>query len=483
MKQKDLSRRQARWAEFISPYAPIMDIVYKKGELNQADALSRRPDLTKQLDHLFHGPIEEAAAMITALVSSPVADQSLLEQIKTGYTSDSYYAADNPKRLSFVKLSPDGFYRVGARIAVPHDAALRLKILHEFHDVATAGHPGVIRTLASISQHFWWPHMTRAVRSYVRACSTCQRIKPSHEHPGGLLQPLPVPERPWTHVSLDLITDLPTSGGYNSLVVVVDTFSKMAHFFPTNKTVTAKQLADQFTREIYRLHGLPKVLISDRDPRFTSDFWTDLFKRLGTKLNMSTAYHPETDGQTERTNRTLEQILRAYAHPYQDDWYKHLDLAEFAYNRHPSASTGMTPFQVVYGYNPDTPVTLHATSTSDPDAKRRLEPLKDIQALVRENLRLAKETQAAYANRSRQDTSFKEGDLVKLNTAHLKLKGQKSKKLKDRFIGPFPIAEVIGWVGGSNGIWIIFPLIGMYASFQLIQTGTFNVFRNQGPSL
>ena len=245
---------------------------------------------------------------------------------------------------------------------------------------------------------------------------------------------------------MDLITDLPVSGGHDSIVVVVDTFSKMAHFIPTSKTVTAKQLADLFTREVYRLHGLPKVLISDRDPRFTSDFWTDLFKRLGTRLNMSTAYHPQTDGQTERANRTLEQILRAYAHPYQDNWAQHLDLAEFAYNSHPNASTDTSPFMAVYGYEPDTPVTVQVPSATDPDAEDRLRLqrlLTDVRTLVQENLRLAKEAQAAYANKRRQDLSFKVGDQVKLDTAHLKLKGQKSKKLKDRFIGPFPVIEII----------------------------------------
>ena len=173
--------------------------------------------------------------------------------------------------------------------------------------------------------------MGRTVKSYVQSCATCQRAKPSTTAPSGLLQPLPTPSKPWSHVSLDLITDLPLSEGHDSIVVFVDMLTKMAHFAPTNKTLDTTGLAHLFMQHVVKHHGLPKVLVSDRDPRMTSEFWRSLFNQLGFRLNMSTAYHPQTDGQTERTNRMLDQILCTFVHPFHGDWAKNLPMAEFGY--------------------------------------------------------------------------------------------------------------------------------------------------------
>jgi hypothetical protein len=440
--QKDLSRRQARWLEFLAPYANSMDIVYRRGTENQADALSRRPDLKSELERLH---LAMPASADLHLLTTLGFDSEFRDAIRRGYALDPLYSAEHDKaRPKFLKKTADGFWHFGERLAVPNVPDLRLKLLYECHDAATAGHQGYHRTLASIAQSYWWPHMSRTVRAYCTACATCQRTKPSTDRPPGLLQPLPVPPRPWSHVSLDLITDLPESQGFDSIAVFVDTYTKMAHFAPTKKTVTAPELARLFMDTVVKLHGLPRVLISDRDPRFTSDFWTSTFALLRTRLNISTSYHPQTDGQTERTNRTLEQILRAYCHPLHDDWAAFLSTAEFAFNAHVNASTGVSPFYATYGYNPDTPATLDtAVPIDDPSALTHLERVKAVHALITENLKTAKARQAEFADRHRRELTFAVGDSVKLDTEKLMLHGQPSAKFKDRFVGPFKVTEVV----------------------------------------
>ncbi|CAI7797907.1 unnamed protein product [Closterium sp. NIES-53] len=187
------------------------------------------------------------------------------------------------------------------KIWVPNYAPLRQIRLEEFHDIPYAGHFGSNKTLAGIAKYYYWPGMAADVQQFVTSCDTCQRIKSSKQKKKtGLLQPLPVPEQPWQFVSLDFITGLPsTSRGHDSILVVIDKFSKMGHFIPTSATATAEATARLFFDRIITIHGIPATLISDRDPKFTSKFWKELMGLLGTKLAMSSAYHPQTDGQTE----------------------------------------------------------------------------------------------------------------------------------------------------------------------------------------
>jgi hypothetical protein len=219
--------------------------------------------------------------------------------------------------------------------------------------------------------------------------------------------------------------------------------TKMMHAEPCNKTITAAQLAQLTEKTIFRLHGVPEKIISDRDPRFVSDVWQTLFRLLGTKLNISTSYRPQTDGQTERTNRSLEQILRAYVHPLHDDWAEHLSKAEFAYNSHVSASTGMTPFMANYGYDPAVPLTTNFSSpvTTLPDHVERLQQLHQYAVDL---VRASHAAQAALADQKRAPMpNFKVGDMVRITTKGFAFKQQPSAKLRDRFIGPYEIIAQI----------------------------------------
>src|SRR3954454_16558554 len=278
----------------------------------------------------------------------------------------------------------------------------------------------------------------------MKSCDSCQRIKASQQSPTGLLQPLPIPSQPWEQVSMDFITQLPrTKSGFDAIVVFVDTFSKMVHLVPTRTTATAPDTVKIFFDHVFCLHGLPTSIVSDRDAKFTSKFWQSLFHTMGTRLAMSTAFHPQTDGQTEHANRTLEDMLRAYVGYRQDDWDSLLPAAEFACNNAPNASTQMTPFRLCYGRDPIDP---YAQLTSFPDSipaaadfhQQQQNAIKQTtDALV-----LAKANQEKYANQHRHDVSFAVGDRVLLLLSHIHLASQAQRptwKLQARFIGPYTV--------------------------------------------
>ena len=425
-RQKELSRRQAGWLETLVDFQPNMEIRYLPGEKNRADALSRQLH-TLDLCSTFE-------------IFTP----SLSTAISSAYATDPFYL---PAKLPvWISKRADGLYYFRDRICVPADNALRTRILSDFHDSPSAGHPGYLRTLNAIAEHYWWPRLTQSVRRYVSSCSTCQRIKPSTQAPPGLLQPHAVPQRPWSHISMDLITDLPASTAhdgqtYDTIATFVDMLTKQAFFVRTNKTVTSTGLAHLYLENVYRLKGLSKFIVSDRDTRITAEFWQTLFRRLGSTLNLSTAHHPQTDGQTEITHRTIEQILRAYVDPLHDDWATWLPVAEFAYNSAQHSSISTSPFEANYGYKPSTPASLDLppSSSSDDYATR----LKDIHVFVQQQSATAKALQAAYANQHRRPVTFKVGDSVMLSTEKLSLKEQPSKKLRDRWLGPFTILQVV----------------------------------------
>jgi hypothetical protein len=433
--QPTLSKRQAGWLDLLQEFD--FTVTYKPGKANVvADALSRS----------LH------------LISSSVAVSSVRERIKTGYTSDPF-AIKLREQLAAGQGDPDMafdsegmLYNVAikgvARLYVPEIPEVRTLLLREAHDSPTAGHLGAAKTLESLSRTYWWPQISKAVHEYVSTCDACQRHKAVNQKPMGLLQPLKIPEARWATVTMDLITKLPkTKRQHDAVVVFVDKLTKMVHYAPTKVTVTAPQLAKVFFDTVFRHHGLPTTIVSDRDSKFTGQFWQELFKLCGTKLAMSTAYHPQTDGQTERANRTLEEMLRAYISSQHDDWDEHLPAVEFAYNNSVNPSTGHTPFYLNYGAHPRVPSTLvnPRPSTSNPTATQFARRIQDVLDQARQLMSKAQETQAHHANRRRRDWEFKVGDEVLLSTADIKLKKKgQSGKLLPKFIGPFKITRVAG---------------------------------------
>jgi hypothetical protein len=230
-------------------------------------------------------------------------------------------------------------------------------VLEEMHDVPYVGHPGYQKTITTVKSQYYWPSMKKEIVEYIAKCWECQKVKDEHRHPTSLLQPLPIPEWKWEVVTMDFITKLPrTNKQHDSIMVVVDKLTKAAHFIPVKLTHKETNVVDIYMREVARLHGIPKTIVSDRDPKFTSKFWKGLFKGFGTNLNFSTTYHPESDGKTERVNQVIEDMLRMYVMDKPSKWEDYLHLVEFSYNNGYQASLKMSPFEALYGRKCNTPV-------------------------------------------------------------------------------------------------------------------------------
>ncbi|XP_061485300.1 uncharacterized protein LOC133385725, partial [Rhineura floridana] len=327
------------------------------------------------------------------------------------------------------------------RLYVP-PGALRGEVLHLCHDSQPAGHFGTYKTLHLVLRDFWWPRVQADIKDYVAACDTCQRAKSHPGKPPGLLLPLPTPPGPWHSVSLDFITDLPASRGMTTILVVVDLFTKMAHFLPCAGLPSAPETAQLFLTQVFRLHSLPDHLISDRGAQFTAWFWQALFRALNVQIHLSSAHHPQSDGQTERTNATVEQYLRCYTCFQQDNWVDLLPLAEFAYNNSVHASTRQTPFFASYGYHPRFFPSVRPPSPV-PAADVMLQELQALQAVLKEQLEQAKDAYKRFADRHRQPgPPLKVGDWVWLSTKFLRSQ-RPSHKLEARNAGSFRITQQI----------------------------------------
>src|SRR6185369_5885441 len=352
-------------------------------------------------------------------------------------------------RTKYFEFRNDAIYlKEGNRMAIPSSKQLQTLLLQEHHDINTAGHLGIDKTYESISRNFYWPKMIKDVKKYIGSCDTCQRNKGTNQQPAGLLQPLAIPNQRWEQISMDFITQLPTTQqGHDAIFVVVDRLTKRAHFIPTHTSVTAPEVATLFLNTIFKDHGIPRTIISDRDARFTSHFWKALFQKLGTKLAMSTAFHPQTDGQTERTNRTLEEMLRAYVSYKQNNWDKYLALAEFAYNNSKQTSTKFTPFELDAGQHPLTPITLTTkTLTSVETTNEFLNQWKTMMEIAKDNLMLAQQHQTEQANKHRRYEEYNVGDKVLLSTRHINNpvdKNRPTRKLSPKFIGPYRIIKKV----------------------------------------
>jgi hypothetical protein len=439
--QPQLSGRQSRWKDIIANFD--FDIEYVEGKTNVvADGLSRRHD------HHHSSQLLPTVTPVTRLNNIT----SLHADIFQASRADAaYLAALKRPRTRSDPLTVNGglLYHGSSRLYVPNDLALRTRLMVECHDTPLSGHLGKDKTIEQVKRRFYWPGMDADIIQYVTSCDACQRNKPSQQAKMGQLMPLPIPTRPWQQCSMDLITALPRSrSGNDAIVVYVCKLTKQHHYAATVTSVTAPALASITMREVVRHHGVPESILSDRDPRFTAHFWKAFWSQLGTTLTMSTAYHPQTDGQTERANRTLEEMLRARVNFQQDDWDEHLAAAELAYNSSINASTGFTPFYLNAGQEAQMPLDHALAGTvpiNNPSAAERISRLKADLSLARSHIEKAQQRQARYADQHRRDVKFSVGDSVLLSTEHLKLVGSDTRtaKFTYKFLGPFKIKRVV----------------------------------------
>ncbi len=328
---------------------------------------------------------------------------------------------------------------------MPHDQSLRTQILSNAHDRPYTGHMGITKTLKLIQRLFWWPELRLDVTQYIGSCEVCQRDKHAIRHTPGLLHPLPIPDRRWDSVSMDLITQLPiTKSGHTAIVVFVDRLSKMAHFAPTYSSVDAVALVKLFDDAVFRLHGMPLEIVSERDPSMTSKFWSALCESRGIKQCMSTPYHPQSDGQTERVNRVLEDMLRHFVNPNQDDWDEHLSTAEFAYNNAWHESIGETPFMLNYSQHPRTPDLFGCMDNPVPQSLRYYGGMSDRLSKAKENLRAAQTRQKMYADKRRRLVTYQPGDWVMVSTRNMQMSPLRgTRKLYAKWIGPFEVVKAV----------------------------------------
>ena len=288
--------------------------------------------------------------------------------------------------------------------------------------------------------------MGKDIRKHVQECDACQRTKPSNHPPAGRLHPLPIPERPWESIGMDYLGPIPKSAsGKDMILIAIDRLTKMARFIPTHSSVTSKETADLFLREVFRHHGLPSNIVSDRDPRFTAKFWEALQEALGVQLLMSTAEHPQTDGQSEAAVKVIQKLLKPFVFQGQD-WEELLPSLEFAYNDTVQSSTGQTPFYLNYGHHP-TGVTRHEP-VDNPHAEDQVRYLLRLQEAARDAINDAQQVQRRNADKKRTDAVLiKEGDWVLL-----KRKESEKRKLAPIADGPFQVTKV-----GTNAVTLRFP--------------------------
>jgi hypothetical protein len=346
----------------------------------------------------------------------------------------------------FLKRS-DGVLCFKDRSWVPHYGGIRDLIMHESHKSKYSIHPGSDKMYQDLKKLYWWPNMKADIAEYVSKCLTCSRVKAEYQKPSGLLVQPELPMWKWDRITMDFVTKLPrTSTGYDTIWVIVDRLTKSAHFLPIKETDEMNTLAQIYLKEIVSRHGVPISIISDRDSRFTSHFWGSLQKALGTKLDMSTAYHPQTDGQSERTIQTLEDMLRACVIDFGKGWDKHLPLIEFSYNNSYQASIKAAPFEALYGRKCRSPICwaeVGDVQLTGPDLVHETTE-KIIQ--IKQRLQAARDRQKSYADLKRKPMDFQVGDRVLLKVSPWKgmIRFGKRGKLNPRYIGPFNILERIG---------------------------------------
>ncbi|GJP50822.1 hypothetical protein CLOM_g9981 [Closterium sp. NIES-68] len=417
--QPNLNPRQIRWLDFLESNFHYT-ITYKRGANNIADALTR--------------PTVHTAAILISQTNP------LLTGLFThGYKIDPFFRAAIHRQHT-TATGPYFYKRGTSRIWVPGYDLLRTLLIQESHDNPTSGHFGIDKTTKMLQRNYYWRNMADDVRKYVSSCTACQIMKSSHQRAAGLLQPLDPPERPWQQVTMDYVTGLPAGPwGNDAILVVVGRLTKMAHFIACQQTITAEQTAQLFLTNDIREEQLPSAIISDRDPKFTSNFWRHLWDQFGTKLQFPSAYHPQTDRQTERVNQTMEQLIRTTCTD-PSTWEKSLMLLEFAYNNATSATTNQSPCFLNYGQDP----VVASTPTIESPVPRSRKFAEDILAArekTAEAIRKANLVASRQADRHRRDVTYKVGDLVLLDTRNLRL--PIPSKLRPKFCGPFHVINLV----------------------------------------
>jgi hypothetical protein len=440
LEQRIVTPEQQKWVSKLVGFD--YEIVYRPGRANvAADAMSRMP----------HSPL---LLSITAPAIDGISGPhlSLWEDLRQLNMVDPYLLGLHKKLEAHPELMPHYKVREGliffkGRLVIPPTSPLKNEILHEFHSSKLAGHSGILRTLKRLAQNFFWEAMKTDVQHFVSECDVCQRNKSEARSPAGLLQPLPIPTQVWEDISLDFIDGLPLSKGKNSILVVVDRLTKYGHFFALSHPYSAKKIAEIFVSGVMKLHGVPRSIVSDRDSIFLSSFWKEFFQIQGTKLKMSSAYHPQSDGQTEVVNRCLEQYLRCFTSQHPKQWESFLAWAEYWYNTSFHQSINTTPFQALYGRAPPRLVNYLVGTSPVSEVDHNLQDRDELLRELKLHLHNSNNRMKQYADAKRREVHFQVNDWV-----YLKLQPYRQhsvfhrahQKLANKYFGPFKVLAEVG---------------------------------------
>ena len=433
-------------AEELRVHAPLAaandtDYLGPPSRSAQAQSSPQNEEMTTLQDALQGGP-----HLDTVLDSDP----EFMTAVKCGYAEDTLFRKiiANPNAYPNFTLHDGRLYvrtRLGFEcLCIPRvlkgDRRLTEMILDMGH--STLGHLGPHRTNEYLRRWVWWPRMTYEVHRFCATCGTCQTAKTVNRPTAAWLHSMPIPQFPWQSSGMDFVGPFPDVNGFNYVWVIICRLTSMLHLIACRVTDTAADLATVYIREVVRLHGVPESIVSDRDSKFTSRFWREVHRLLGTKLLMSTAFHPQTDGASERAIRNVGQILRSVVEPDQRNWLEKLPMVEFAINSSVSASTGFAPFELNYGYMPkmssfpSIPGSFPGATAFAERARHNLEQAHD--ALIEAHVN---STHQANKRRDGDVPIFRVGDLVYLSTANLSLPKGRARKLAPKYIGPYAVLE------------------------------------------
>ncbi|KAD5960603.1 hypothetical protein E3N88_12075 [Mikania micrantha] len=336
------------------------------------------------------------------------------------------------------------------RLWIPLHGGIRELVMDEAHNSRYSVHPGSDKMYHDLKALYWWPHMKADIAKYVSKCLSCSNVKVEYPKPSGLLRQPEILMWKWEQILMDFITKLPrTPSGYDTIWVIVDRLRKSAYFLAIKETDKMEKLTRIYIKEVVARHGVPISIISDRDARFTSNFWKSLHKSLGTRLDMSTAYHPQTDGQSERTIQTLEDMLRACVIDFGDSWETHLLLVEFSYNNSYHTSIQPEPFEALYGRKCHSPVCWAEIVDSQITGPELVHETTEKIVQIQNRMAAARDQQKSYADKCCKPLEFQVGDgvLPKVSPWKGVIQFGKRGKLSPRYVGPFEILKRIGQVG------------------------------------
>lgn len=340
-----------------------------------------------------------------------------------------------------------GIIRFKNKVWIANNSALQTRLVAALHSSVIGGHSGSKATYHRVKQLFQWKGMKQDVDTFIKQCQVCQQAKHENIHPGGLLQPLPIPEGAWQDLSMDFVEGLPVSDSSNAILVVVDRLTKYSHFIPLKHPFTAQSVAKSFLDQVVKLHGLPKSIVSDRDKIFTSTFWTTLFSLMKTKMLKSTSYHPQTDGQTERVNQCLEMYLCCAVHESPKKWKAWLPLVELWYNSTFHTSLACSPFKALYGYEANLGLGISLHDQAHSEVVDLLQERETQLSALKQHMTTAQNRMKTQADKNRTDRQFQVGEQVLLKLqpyAQHSLVNRPYPKLAYKFYGPFTIMDRIG---------------------------------------